>query len=176
VCLWIFEGQLFAVEELDGCTPPSKMKFDIAAFWIRMYNLLLVCMERKMGFKLDSIVGKVEEVVIDMDGIGWGEYLRVRVHVNLKKPIPRGRILKLKDQSLWILFQHEKLPKFCFSCGIISHGPGGCIVRDGRAKLGEALGGEYGPWLRVTSNRPWVEKQRGRLGKEMSILVWERAT
>jgi hypothetical protein len=121
-----------------------------------------------MGFKLGSIVGKVEEVVIDMDGIGWGEYLRVRVHVNLKKPIPRGRILKLKDQSLWILFQHEKLPKFCFSCGIISHGPGGCIVRDGKAKLGEALGGEYGPWLRVTSNRPWVEKWRGRLGKEMS--------
>ena len=112
------------VEELDGCTPPSKMSFDTTTFWIRMYDLLLVYMEREMGFKLGSTVGKVEEVETDMYETGWGEYLRVRVHVNLKKPILRDQILKLKDQSLWIPFQYEKLPKFYFSCGIINHGPG----------------------------------------------------
>jgi hypothetical protein len=86
---WMFEGQLFEVEELDGCTPPSKMSFDTAAFWIRMFELPLVCMEREMGFKLGSTVGKVEEVETDTNGTGWGEYLRVWVHVSLKKPIPR---------------------------------------------------------------------------------------
>ena len=65
-----------------------------------MYDLPLVCMEKEMGLKLGSIVGKVEEVDTDWDGTSWGEYLRVRVHVNLTKPIPRGRILKLKDKSL----------------------------------------------------------------------------
>ena len=61
--LWIFEGQfLFAVEELNGFTPPSKMYFDSIAFWIYMYDLPMVCMEREMGLKLGSTVRKVEEV------------------------------------------------------------------------------------------------------------------
>ncbi|XP_059458425.1 uncharacterized protein LOC132188022 [Corylus avellana] len=134
---WIFEGQLFLVEELDGLTPPSRMKFDSAAFWIRMYDLPMVCTEREMGFKLEATVGKVEDVDTDVDGTGWGKYLRVRVHVNLAKPIPRGRTLKLKDKSYWVPFQYKKVRKFCFSCGVISHGPQGCLKGDGKGKQGD---------------------------------------
>lgn len=137
------------MEELDGLTPPSRMKFDSAAFWIRMYNLLMVYMEREMGFKLGATVGKVEDADTDVDGTGWGEYLRVRVHVNLEKPIPRGRTLKLKDKSYWMPFQYEKVPKFCFSCGVISHGPPGCLKGDGKGKQGDGSDPEYGLWLRV---------------------------
>jgi hypothetical protein len=91
---------LFAVEEFDGYTSPSKLNFDTSAFWIRIYDLPLVCIGREMGFKLGTTVGKVEEVETDDDGVEWGEYLHVRVHVNLFKPIPRGRVLKLINQSI----------------------------------------------------------------------------
>ena len=87
-CPWIFEGQLFAVEEFDGYTSPSKLNFDITAFWIRMYDLPLMCMGREMGFKLGSTVGKVEEVKTNDDGVRWGEYLCVRVRVILHRLLP----------------------------------------------------------------------------------------
>lgn len=74
----------------------------------------------------------MEEVETDMDGTGWGEYLRVRVHLSLTKPIPRGLTLKLKDKSLWAPFQYEKIPKFCFSCGVISQGRVGCLKANGK--------------------------------------------
>jgi hypothetical protein len=45
-------------------------------------------------------------------------------------------------------------------------------VGEGRAKLGAAPESEYGPWLRATSNRPWADKRRGRLGEEMSNLAY----
>jgi hypothetical protein len=68
---WIFEGQLFVVKELDGFTLASKMKFDTVALWIRMYDLSMVCMEREMGFKLGSTVGKGEKVDTMTSYIAW---------------------------------------------------------------------------------------------------------
>lgn len=159
---WIFENKLFAVEEFDGFTPLIRMKFDFTAFWIRMYDLPLVCMEREKGFKIGATVGKVEDVDTDIDGTGWGEYLHVRVHVSLTKPLPRGRTLKLKEKSLWVPFQYEKIPKFCFKCGVISHGPEGRMKGDDKGKQGGGSEAEYGPWLRVPPNRAWLERRRMR--------------
>lgn len=159
---WIFENKLFAVEEFDGFTPLIRMKFDFTAFWIRMYDLPLVCMEREKGFKIGATVGKVEDVDTDIDGTGWGEYLHVRVHVSLTKPLPRGRTLKLKEKSLWVPFQYEKIPKFCFKCGVISHGPEGRMKGDDEGKQGGGSEAEYGPWLRVPPNRAWLERRRMR--------------
>lgn len=72
---WGFEGSLFAVADFDGVTPPNQMNFDTAAFWVRMYNLPLACMGREMGMKLGFTVGFVDEVDVDIDGMGWGEFL-----------------------------------------------------------------------------------------------------
>ena len=35
---WVFEGNLFAVEDYDGLMTPSKYPFDKAAFWVWMHN------------------------------------------------------------------------------------------------------------------------------------------
>lgn len=79
----IFEGNLFSVADFDGLTPPSQMVFDTASFWVRMYNLPLACMGREIGEQLVSTVGRVEEVDTVVDGIGWGEYLRVKIQINV---------------------------------------------------------------------------------------------
>jgi hypothetical protein len=71
----------------------------------------------------------VEEVETDVDGIGWGEYLRVRITLDLSKPLAQVRLLKIKGVSTWIAFQYERLPKFCFLCGVIRHGIRGCLGR-----------------------------------------------
>ena len=60
------------------------------------------------------------------DGIGWGEYLWVKVMVDLAKPLMRGRMTKVKGNSMWIAFQYEHFSKFYFHCGVIDHGQGGC--------------------------------------------------
>lgn len=76
------------------------MSFDTETFWIRMFSLPLSCMGRDMGYKLGSTVGEVEEVDTNEDGIGWGQFLRVRIKINIMKPLARGWMLKLKDQLI----------------------------------------------------------------------------
>ena len=64
-------------------------------FWVRMFNLLLACMRKEVGFQIRSTMGTVEEVDTDKEGIGWGKFFRIRIHINLIKPLARGCVIKL---------------------------------------------------------------------------------
>ena len=44
---------------------------------------------------LGETVGRVEMVETDSRGVGWGESLRVKIQLDLSKPLSRGRMLKL---------------------------------------------------------------------------------
>jgi hypothetical protein len=124
-----------------------------------MYDLPLAGMCRGMGSRLGATVGEVEEVDTNEIGVGWGEYLRVRTKINIMKLLARGLMLKMKDRSYWIRFQYEKIPEFCYQCGIIWHGVDGCKLKE-KGRL-HADGTEYGPWLYASSPRRGPNRRRG---------------
>lgn len=103
-----------------------ELEFEKAAIWVRIFNLPLACMGRDFGHRLGSSVGRVEEVDVAEDGMGWGKFLSVRIVLDLSKPLFRGRTLKLNNKSIWVAFQYEKIPKFCFQCGGVWHWRSGC--------------------------------------------------
>jgi hypothetical protein len=146
---WVFEGNLFAVEDYDGLTKPSDFSFDKATFWVRMIGLPLACMNLTVGHQIGTSMGQVEEVDVDDGGMGWGEYLRVKITLDLQKPLMRGRMLKINGSSMLVKFQYERLPKFCFRCGVIKHGITGCSEK--REARKQHAPTEYGMWLRASS-------------------------
>lgn len=164
---WVFEANLFLVEDFDGRTSPTSFTFDRASFWVRMFNLPLGCMGREVGRKIGSSMGIVEEVDTEGDGVGWGEYLRVKISLDLSKPLPRGRKMNLEGTSSLIVFQYERLPKFCFLCGVINHGQEGCSKRS--EMRNQSNPNQFGPWMRAASPPRRAERNRGvnvpRLGK-----------
>jgi hypothetical protein len=103
---WVFDGHLVSLLEFDGFTTTSKLAFEKAAFWVRMYNLPLACMGKEVGYQIGGSVGEVEDVEVDEDGMGWGEFLRVRILLDLSKPLPRGRMITLNHKMVWIAFQY----------------------------------------------------------------------
>jgi len=146
---WVFEGNLFSVEEFNGTVAPSSLEFDKVLIWVRMFQLPLSCMSETMGVQLGSSVGQVVEVETEEDGVGWGEYLWVCIRVDLSKPLVRRRMLKLNGISTWIAFQYEKLPKFCFQCGMVLHGMGGCLNLREAGRKGILPQVQFGVWLRA---------------------------
>ena len=90
-----------------------------------MFDLTLACMSKEVGQTLGETMGIVEDVDTNEEGVGWGKFLRVRIRINLFKPLARGRMLRIKDRSYWIPFRYEKMPRICFQCGLICHGLGG---------------------------------------------------
>ena len=146
---WKFDGDLFSLAEFDGRTPIAELEFEKATFWVRMLNMPLACMSREMGHRIGASMGKVEDVDVDEDGVGWGEFLRLHIELDLTKPLSRGRFIKLRDRTIWITFQYEKTPRFCFKCGVIRHGGRGCVRPGGRRFQESENDHEFGPWLRV---------------------------
>ena len=84
---WTFDGDQVSLADFDGITPPSQLKFEKVAFWVQMFNDLHLASMSKMGKRIRASVGMEEEVDVDEDGVGWGEYLRVRIILDLSKPL-----------------------------------------------------------------------------------------
>jgi hypothetical protein len=101
-----------------------------------MFNLPLAFMSKTMGVSLGNSMGVVEEVESYEFGIGCGEYLCVKICLDISKPLARGRVLNLKELTTWVAFQYEGLPRFCFQCGTIRYKPGGCLVPGGGLMAG----------------------------------------
>lgn len=158
---WVFEGNLFAIEDYDGLTSPANFSFDKASFWVRMLNLPLACMSLVVGQQIGSSLGHVEEVDVDEGGMGWGAFLRVMVTQDLHKPLVRGKMLKFNGSTTLVGFQYERLSKFCFRCGVIKHGVTGCSAHNGSRKQNGPV--EHKTWLRAPSPKRVFG---GRLGSK----------
>ncbi|KAF5477274.1 hypothetical protein F2P56_003924 [Juglans regia] len=137
---WLFDHQLLAMKSFNGFTPPQRMSFEKESFWVRMYNLPLMCMTKARGEQIGGMVGYAEEVDTQVDGSGWGKVLKEQIKMNIKLPIPRSITIKVKGESLWIPFSDEKLPRLCFSCGCIVHGESGCLKQEGDDDGGNNIG------------------------------------
>lgn len=114
----------------------------------------------------------------DRDGIGWGEFLRVKIMIDLYKPLSRGRMMKFDGKSTLIGFKYVRLPKYCYHCGVICHGVEGCL-KWSMLRNQETI--QFGPWLRATSPTRRSEKTYERLvgnadSSRLSPSALERGT
>jgi hypothetical protein len=54
-----------------------------ATIWVQIHDMPLGCMNGGIGHKIGSSLGRVEDVAVAEDDVGWGRCLRVRVAINL---------------------------------------------------------------------------------------------
>ena len=68
---------------------------------------------------------------LEEDGSAVGQYLRIKVRLNITKPLMRGVSLVVEEgeNPLWCPMVYEYLPDFCFICGIIGHIDKTCAQR-----------------------------------------------
>jgi hypothetical protein len=150
---WSYDRQILVLNEFDGTTPPSQLVFNHSPFWIQAHDMPLICMNKNVGTKIGNSMGELLEVDVAGDGMGWGSYLRLRVNIDITKPLERGRALNLNGKTSWVEFKYEKLPLFCFRCGRLVHGPRGCPVPP-KTRLSAADEPKaWGTWLRAADPR-----------------------
>ncbi|KAL7186742.1 hypothetical protein ACSBR2_028466 [Camellia fascicularis] len=105
---------------------------------------------------IGSRVGRLIKVEAHCDGLLlYRNFLRIRVDVDVTKPLPRGFILNRGENAQmtsvdpWISFKYEKLSDFCYDCGRIGHDRNVCkfVSREEGQKSG------YGPDLQTGTAR-----------------------
>jgi hypothetical protein len=150
---WLFDRSLLVLKEIDENTPPSHMEFSNALFWIQLHDMPLTCMNREVGMRIGRSLGTVEDIDVTGDGVGWGRCLRIRVSIDITKPLERGRAIVLNGKSTWISLKYEKLPQFCYHCGRIYHADKVCPNKSSFRINEEGPARPWGVWLRADDLR-----------------------
>jgi hypothetical protein len=150
---WLFDRNVLVLKEVDENVPPTHMAFTQAIFWVQVHDMPLICMNREVGFTIGATLGRVEEVDVTSGRVGWGRCLRIRVLIDLTKPLDRGHALLLNGKSIWVNFKYEKLPQFAIHVSeyTMIKGP---VKAEGGFKLNnEELAKQWGVWLQVDDLR-----------------------
>lgn len=87
-------------------------------------------MNKETIIALQVSIGRVKEVEADSSGECIGKFVRLRISVDITKPLKKVVVLTQEDvdneeandddedkEDISILVVYEKLPDFCFYCG-----------------------------------------------------------
>jgi hypothetical protein len=137
---WVVGRNAVLLKEFDPRVAPSDMVFDRLKLWVRIYGLPFALMNSKRGGPLAGMIGEVEKVECDERGRAWGEYLRVRINVDITEPFMRCVAVESSRLNRTVFYEvkYEKLPIFCFSCGFLGLSSLACPTpasRDADGKL-----------------------------------------
>lgn len=120
---WSFDGHAILLAKFDGDARVEDIVFDRLPIWIRVFNLPINKMNIRVAMAVGDKVGRFLEADVDDNGWKIGRYLRIRVELDVTKPLRRGVVLKFGDKGIedWFPFQYERLPDFCYICGRLEH-------------------------------------------------------
>ena len=79
-------------------------------------------MNKDVGARIANEMGELITVDAPKSGLAWGPFLRIRVIIDITKPLMRGKMIQIENLDAgWVVFKYEKLPIFCYFCGILGH-------------------------------------------------------
>jgi 14-3-3 protein epsilon len=126
---WSFNNQMLIVGRVQVGVQIENIPLNHVDFWVQVHNLPMGLMAEKVGRTLANYIGSFVEYDKNNRGSFWREYMRIRVRVDIRRPLKKES--KVKNQGgEWctVNFKYEKLGVFCFVCGLIGHGENKCEV------------------------------------------------
>lgn len=148
---WHFENGLVVLKPLGAEDPIDWGDWRKANFWIQIRNVPPSGMIKEIGEVIGKGFGKCVEIDADSVGRCLGPYMRLRVEIDISKPLRRGARVRTGNSGevIWVDARYERLPDFCFDCGRVGHTSRECLETSILVK-GDSGPSQYGPWLRAS--------------------------
>ena len=106
----------------------ENIRFHTVKFWVQLHGLPVNRLNERTAYGVGKSLEEVSRATQARELIG-GNFLRVRVGINVTRPLSRGRkVLLGNDCEVWVTFKYEKMPNFCYWCGMVSHDAKECSV------------------------------------------------
>ena len=162
---WHLNKALIVLTEPEGIGNITKQAFTHISFWVQILNIPIMAMNTKAISRPGAIIGSVEEVETNEDGECIGEIARVRIRVDVTKPLKKIIFLESeREENVPMPVTYERLPNFCFCCGIIGHQFRECV----KYKTQKQENFAFGPRMKAV-------KVSERLNHDKSKDRWNRS-
>ena len=112
---WSFDKNLVALKRVLRPALVKGLVFNNVRFWVQVHDLSLGSMNMQMASNIVSAVGEVIPGTSDAEEFEGGNFMRVRVFINITKPLSRGRKVEFSNGEVsWVSFKYESLPNLCY--------------------------------------------------------------
>ena len=118
---WLFRDQAVIMQEYDGFKNPDAFKLDKLSVWAQIHRLPDKFLIEPAVKGLASRIGEVEEIQLKLPAGFFGEFVRVKVKIDIHSKIKRFVTAKKGEERVQYQVKYEKLPIFCFNCGEFGH-------------------------------------------------------
>lgn len=149
---WSFDNCLLVQEKPSGVGEVTRLGFNRVAFWIQVINAPLLYMTKDIGEFIGRLIGELVDMDVGVTGESFGKYMRLRVMIDVAKPLKRFLRVELqKGEESMLLLRYEKVPEYCFHYGIIDHLYLGCDCGQRKGRHDVRANFDFGPWLKASS-------------------------
>lgn len=161
---WMISKELLAVVEFDGSKSLDEIDFSYIPIWIWVEHLPLGLTNRSVARTIGDDVGDLLEVDDDGGEMVAGRSLRLKIRLDIPKPLRRGIIVDLGEErgERWCPISYEHLPDFCYIYGVIGH-----VDRACSRKLDKDEAAAYSKELRY-----FPARRGGLLGRSGGTGSW----
>ncbi|KAK6163123.1 hypothetical protein DH2020_002964 [Rehmannia glutinosa] len=145
---WLFDRYLLVLHDAVADINPSEINYSHCDFWVQLHHLPLGLMNKEFAKIAGNSIGRFLETDTDAFGSVMGKYIRIKVNIDITKPLHRVIHADVHGQKRAIYLKYERLPDFCFHCGIIGH-----VFRDCETRIlnppENSENFEFGNWLKA---------------------------
>ncbi|CAL1394534.1 unnamed protein product [Linum trigynum] len=116
-----FDHQPFMIRTIDrDKKKPAELEFQQLEIWVRVKKIARSIRTTTMAEKIGNLMGIF--LIFDEYRSGvWRTSMRLRVKIDVSKPLQRGVLLENKGEKTWHRMTYEKLPVFCYNCGLLGN-------------------------------------------------------
>ena len=125
---WAFDRHLVAIQRYGGSISIHKLHFEKSIFYVQIHNLLFSLLTIEAILNIGETLGFVT-IPKDSGQMKGGSFMKVRVEVDITKPLCRGRKISWdQDYKGWATFMYDRLSNICNWSGHVSHNDKECVV------------------------------------------------
>ncbi|CAL1411115.1 unnamed protein product [Linum trigynum] len=165
---WHFENQLIIIRPVDRGKELKDTDFSCSEMWVRIRKIPAKLRTENMATKIGAMFGTLKVYDNANSGV-WSNYMRLRVTFQITKPLRRGVLLEVDNRKQWYVVAYEKLPNFCYNCGMLGH-----LKKDCQEELVPEEEAQYGSWMRATSPIKKYDK-KNRWVAAKAEKIWSAA-
>ncbi|KAK9986874.1 hypothetical protein SO802_031825 [Lithocarpus litseifolius] len=151
---WTFDNQLLMLQHWQKRMNVGNIKWTHASLWVQIWGAPFDMVSPQVAQEVGSRLGIVEDVGRRRKQDDQNFFMRFRVALPIEKPLRRGSFIAGSNGiRSWVTFKYERLPMFCYFCGLLGHDLHHCPLHFVKKKEGVGVDYQYGDWLKLDGGR-----------------------
>ena len=172
---WSYDKHLVVFQRTLVAEAAPLLDYSHSSFWIQIHNVPNHLLTPETGESVGRMLGRVIQVADPEDDGAGGEFLRVRLSLDISRRLPRCCKLRANGNLVgWVGLKYERLLNYCYWCDHVSHGEKDCemwLRNKGRLRKEDQ---QYGEWLWADSVRAIHKSVATIPGAARSKVPWQK--